>query len=127
MIVFKTISVLIFSIVSPLYNLPQIVELDRSEIVSYVIISFIICFFITSIHEREILHEIGNEYLSNYDVLTGAKYRNSFEQEHMPFDIEKSIITPYIYSCTKRIYTNVINQKNQKARYLPYSYPQNWQ
>lgn len=63
-----------------------------------VIISVIICIFLTSLHIKEILHEIGNEYLSNYDVLTGIKNRNSFEHEHMPLPNEKQPPNYYIYA-----------------------------
>lgn len=98
MMCFQVLSVVLFSIITPFYNLPEVVALDESELVSYIIISFIICIFISSIHTREILHELNSEYLSNYDVLTGVKNRNSFENEHIPENIKKQPINYYIYA-----------------------------
>ena len=98
MIIFQGLAVLAFYIVTPFYNIERVVQMDRSEIVSYIIISIIICIFVTSMHVKEILHEKGNEYLSNYDVLTGVKNRNSFEHEHMPLPNEKQPPNYYIYA-----------------------------
>lgn len=98
LLLFQGLYVLIFYFVTPFYNLPYVVELDRSEIFSYLLISFLICLFITSIHIKEILHELGNEYLSNYDILTGVKNRNSFENEHLSKEEEKKKEILYVYA-----------------------------
>lgn len=113
MILFQVASVLVFYIITPMYNLPEIVEMDISEIVSYVIISFVIGIFITSIRVKDILHSKDNEFLSYYDVLTGVKNRNCFEDEHVKKDLVKDVDRYYIYADVNELHEINNNQGHE--------------
>lgn len=114
MIVFQCLVTFAFIFTGFIYKTPELANYELRNFAFFLLISILIIIFVSSIRIKELLHGQKIQYLSDHDVLTGAKNRNCFESDCPFFESIKDKTLFFVYADVNELH-ELNNKEGHKA------------